>query len=319
MRPSRSSPAGVARRTAALVLVVVLPGCERKAAAPPRDSVRPVAAAAPGAPNPALDRSGWNREAGPVLFIQGASLEEAIAVFPFADDTLDQERLDSMSTEGSAVALLGRGGVRLTARLGMLPEQAESSCERWVLRDVRPEGPAPASAWSVGFADTRVAAIPLDSIHVLSPRDSAALAAEATRLASGVTAPTGPSFQGLRFAAHDVRRFTAAPGVQAIVAHLMRQVNQEANPQQEQTLLIAERDSGVTTGPYRLVYAERSFGREEEVVTLEVLAATRIGGSAQPTLVIARDGDAGVAYAMVERTGPRQWRARWTSALAKCG
>jgi len=94
-----------------------------------------------------------------------------------------------------------------------------------------------------------------------------ALAAEASRLASAVTANTAPTFQGLRFTAHDIRRFEVAPGVQALVAQLSRRVNQEADPQEEQTLLVAERDSGVTSGPYQLAYAERAFGKEDEVRT----------------------------------------------------
>jgi hypothetical protein len=148
-------------------------------------------------------------------------------------------------------------------------------------------------------------------------RDSTALVAEASRLASLVTAITDPSFQGLRFTAHDIRRFEASPGVQAIVAHLVRKVNQEANPQEEQTLLIAERDSGVTSGPYHLVYAERVHGLEEQSTMPEVIAGVRIAG--RPTLIVARDSDAGVAYAMLERTGARRWRVRWTSGMTRCG
>jgi hypothetical protein len=163
----------------------------------------------------------------------------------------------------------------------------------------------------------QTSALPLDSIDVLSPRDSTALVAEASRLASLVTAATDPSFQGLRFTAHDIRRFEASPGVQAIVAHLVRKVNQEANPQEEQTLLIAERDSGVTSGPYQLVYAERVHGLEEQSTMPEVLAGIRIAG--RSTLVVARDSDAGVAYVMLERTGPRRWRVRWTSSMTQCG
>ena len=152
---------------------------------------------------------------------------------------------------------------------------------------------------------------------MLSARDSTALVAEASRLASLVTAATDPSFQGLRFTVHDIRRFEASSGVQAIVAHLVRKVNQEANPQEEQTLLIAERDSGVTSGPYQLVYAERTHGLEEQSTMSEVIAGVRVGG--HPTLIIARDSDAGVAYAMLERTGSRRWRIRWTSGMTQCG
>jgi hypothetical protein len=173
-------------------------------------------------------------------------------------------------------------------------------------------------SWTVGFVSGIVVPIPLDSVDLLPARDSMALAAEASRLASAVTANTSPAFQGLRFTAHDIRRFEVAPGVQALVAHLMRRVNQEDNPQEEQTLLVAERDSGVTTGPYQLVYAERSHGKEEEASMSEIVAAVRIGADGPASLVIARDGDEGLAYALVERTGPRLWRVRWTSALAKC-
>jgi hypothetical protein len=183
------------------------------------------------------------------------------------------------------------------------------------LRDVRPTNGA--STWAIGFVDGRVAAVPLDSIEMLSARDSTTLVAEASRLASAVTAVTSPAFQGLRFTVHDIRRFNAAPGIQAIAAHVIRRVNQEARPQEEQTLLIAERDSGVTTGPYHLVYAERTFGREEEVTTPEVLAGVRIAGG-PPNLIVARDGEQGVAYVMLERVDGHRWRVRWTSANTTC-
>jgi hypothetical protein len=94
-------------------------------------------------------------------------------------------------------------------------------------------------------------------------------------------------------------------------------VNQEANPQEEQTLLVAERDSGVTSGSYRLAYAERSFGREEEVLTSDVVAGMHVGG--KPTLLIAHDSNHGVVYSLLERTGTRRWRVRWTSSVTHCG
>ena len=156
----------------------------------------------------------------------------------------------------------------------------------------------------------------LDSITLLSSRDSMALAAEASRLASAVTAVSSASFLGLRFTAHDIRRFEVAPGIHAMAAHLIRRVNQEANPQEEQTFLIAERDSGATTGPYQLVYAERMHGLEEQVATPEVIAAVNV--ATRPSLVVAQDSEAGVSYEMIERFGPKQWRARWTSKPTRC-
>jgi hypothetical protein len=107
--------------------------------------------------------------------------------------------------------------------------------------------------------------------------------------------------------------------VSALVAQLVRHINQEASPQEEQTLLVAERDSGMTAGPYHLAYAERAFGHEGDVESSEVLAGVRIGPSRVPSLIIAKDDNDGIRYAMLERTGAGQWRLRWSSGLTSCG
>lgn len=258
--------------------------------------------------------SGWDAAAGPVLLVQGETRDEAIILLPSDDDSDAEDALNAMGQRGAAATLLGRGGDRFGAQLGAAPPTQDAECRVWPLRGV--EGDA-TSTWSVGFLTDQVQPLALDSVDLLSSRDSSLLAAEASRLASAVTAVSAPSFQGLRFTAHDMRRFEAAPGIQALVAHLIRKVNQEANPQEEQTLLIAERDSGVTTGPYRLVYAERTHGMEESSTTPEVIGAVMIAG--RPTLVVARDSDAGVAYVLLERVGKGQWRLRWTSGLTRCG
>jgi hypothetical protein len=261
--------------------------------------------------------NGWNLTAGPALLVQGLTREQAVVLFPSANDSDAVAQLDSASLSAAPVTLLGRGGTRYSAQLGDPPSDDNEDCERWPLRSIT--GKPVDGTWAVGFVNGRVTALPLDSVDVLSSRDSVALVAEASRLASSVTLPSGPAFQGLRFTVHDIRRFEATPGVQALVAHLTRRVNQEASPQEEQTLLIAERDSGATSGPYQLAYSERSFGREEQVVAPEVLAAVRIAGSMQPLLVVARDSDDGIVYALLERTGSRRWRVRWTSSVTRCG
>ena len=248
--------------------------------------------------------------------MQGASRNEAIALFPASGDSAAVARLDSVSLTEVPVILFGRGGTRYSAQLGAPTGEGTDDCERWPLHAFQPASDA---SWSVGFASDHVRPIALDSVALLSPRDSMVLVAETSRLASSVTAPVGTSFQGLRFTTEDVRRFQAVPGVQALVAHLVRRVNQEASPLEEQTLLIAERDSGVTGGSYRLAYAERTSGREEDVVTPEVLAGVRIGGGTEPSLVVARDGSDGIAYAMLERVGPHHWRVRWSSGITSCG
>lgn len=305
-------------RTSSILLTSSLLGmvaCDRRAPATRNDS-----AAATGKPDSVgatqtAINSGWTGALGPALFVQGENRDEAIVLFPAETENTGDAQLAALADSQADVVLFGRGGTRMVAKLGGAATGTDAECRLWPLRSIRGEGAN--TTWAVGFMTSQVSPLVLDSIEALSSRDSLALAAEASRLASVVTATTSPSFQGLRFAAHDVRRFDAAPGVQAIVAHLIRKVNQEANPQEEQTLLIAERDSGVTTGPYQLVYAERTNGLEEATITPEVIGAVHIVG--RSTLVVARDGDEGVSYAFLERLGPRQWRIRWTSGLTRCG
>jgi hypothetical protein len=259
--------------------------------------------------------NGWNAAAGPVLLVAGQSPDEALVFFGPATAGATPA-LDTGAVDQGAATLLGRDGTRVTATLELPAGNDNTQCRVWPLRNLRTVSGS--GTWAVGFVSGSVSAVPLDSVESLPARDSMALAAEASRLASAVTANTSPAFQGLRFTAHDIRRFEAAPGVQALAAHLTRHVNQEADPQEEQTLLVAERDSGVTSGPYQLSYAERSSGSEEAVSTSEVVAAVRFGVPAEPVLVVAREGDEGLAYALLERTGARQWKVRWTSTLAKC-
>jgi len=299
-----------------LLLAAALAGCERQPPPARTDAAVPAMSAPGDSAARRRDASGWNGAAGPVLLVQGPAREEAIALYPTADDSDAVAQLDSASMRQLPVTLIGRGGLLLTALLGAPSGDGTDECERWPLRALQPDSVA---TWAVGFVSARVSPVTFDSVDVLSPRDSMALAAEASRLASTVGGPTDAAFQGLRFTAHDIRRFAVAPGVQGLVAHLVRRVNQEANPREEQTFLIAERDSGATAGPYQLAYAERDFGREEAVITPEVLAGVRLSGGMAPLLVIARDNDAGISYRMIERTGAKRWRVRWSSGTISCG
>lgn len=288
-------------------------GCERRAPAIRVDTPT-IQSAIPTIPTPSNgNASGWPQAAGSALLIQGETRDEAIVLFSAPDSSV-VAHFDTLGSRRAEVTLFGRGGARLSAQLGAPPASGDAECVVWPLQGIRSLGPD--TTWAVGFSGGQVAALPLDSVEMLSTRDSLALVAEASRLASSVTVATPQSFQGLRFSVHDIRRFEPSPGVAAIVAHLMRKVNQEANPLEEQTLLIAERDSGVTVGPYHLVYAERTHGLEETTNTPEVIAGVRIAG--RSILVVARDGEEGVAYAMLERTGAGHWKIRWTSGRTRC-
>ena len=305
------------RLRALLLSLMLVSACERGKAVSRADSTVVTAAPPVDSSTHHVSNSGWDFGAGPVLLVQGATRDEAIVLLPADDDRATAAYLDSAGGRTITAILFGRGGARFSARLGLAPTDDDPQCRLWPLREIRTDGTA--ASWAVGFLGAQVAPLALDSVDVLTSRDSTALVAEASRLASTVTATTSASFQGLRFTAHDIRRFEAAPGVQAMVAHLIRKINQEANPQEEQTLLIAERDSGVTSGPYQLAYAERTQGLEEEVTSPEVIGGARLGAPQRPVLIVARDGDDGVSYAMLERVEMHRWRVRWISRATRCG
>ena len=264
---------------------------------------------------PAPSAGSWSELAGPVLVVPAGSAERATVVLPaFTDSTLtDTTTFDVAPLRGTRLDLLGRGGL---VRAGVdLEPSAEldrpAGCTGWPLARLTSEG---VPQWTVAFAAGRVRPVPLDSLEGLTGADSARLAAEITRAVSAL--PVGDSaFAGRPFLVRAAYRFAVAPGVEGVAADVMRVVNQEANPRAEHLLVVLEREAG---GKWRPAYVERASGHEETLEVSEVLAAAVIGDAAWPTIVLARDYGDGTAYALLERTGTRQWRVRWSSAYAGC-
>lgn len=306
------------RRLPALALCL-LAGCERARRAPATET-----AGASTAPLPTTTAGpatlGWVATAGPVLLVAGDTPDGGAMVFPdYPDSTLDDSaRFDLAPYRSMVVDLFARSGAVGQATVHPTSAPAhESDCASWPLATLTtPAGSPP--AWTVALEHGHATAIPLDSIDVLSPADSARLVAEVARIASTLPGDSSGTFRGLPFVVRSVRRFTAAPGVQALFADIRRKLNEEARPREEQILLVAERDSGSAAGPYRAAYFERTSGLEETIESTDVLAALALGTPPHAMLVLGRDYGDGTSYSLLERTGPRQWRIRWTSAYAGC-
>jgi hypothetical protein len=268
--------------------------------------------------------SGWEASAGPVLLIIGGRSDAAIVVFPDiqGEHAAAELRFDTTALRGATATLLSRAGATSTVTLGdRTTPGEEEDCVGWpMLRVASPSGVP--SRWTIGLIGARLAPVPLDSIGSLPPADSAALAAEIARLASTVPVREAAArFRGLPFSVQDVQRFQAGPGVDAIVAQVIRRVHQEANPLEERTLLIAERDSTKEREQhtsYTVVFHERAVGREETLEGSEILAGLTRQDRLRPMLLIARESEGGVRYLLFERAGPRAWRVKWTSALVRC-
>ena len=325
LRPERPlTPRAAATLGAVAMLlaatVVACTGDEKPAV---RDTVVPQEPVATAAVPPAPSSLAWSESAaGPALFIAGGSPEVAQLVFPeFTDSTLtDTSAFDLGRVSGARVDLFTRAGAAGTASLASAPARPprEEECTSWPTAHLAAGSRAAPSPWAVGFLAGRATAIPLDSVETLPQPDSARLVADVARLASALPNDTAPSFRGLPFVVLAARRFSPAPGVQAIVAEVSRKVNQEARPREERILLVAERDSAVPALPWVAAYSERVSDNEETVEASDVLAAVALGPSRTPTLVIGREYGEGFSYALIERTGPKKWRLRWSSAYAGC-
>jgi hypothetical protein len=102
-----------------------------------------------------------------------------------------------------------------------------------------------------------------------------------------------------------------------MIAEVWRTLNQEANPKQEHLLLITERDTA-SRARMDIAYTERAAGGEETLESSEVLAIARFSPTRDVSILLARYVGDGVVYALLERTGSRRWRLRWTSPYVGC-
>ena len=264
----------------------------------------------------------WDSAAGPALFIAGATPQEAFVIAPPYTDTvaIDSTRFDSAQLKALRVDLFA-GGLKVgTARVGAsVGSSRTDSCRTWPSAhlEVTPGDTGSTPAWSVAFEIGRASPVPIDSIEGLPTPDSARLAADVARLSSALPGDTAAMFRGLPFVVKKAWRTKIPSGQVVLIAVVVRNVNQEANPRQERILLIAERDSTTGTARYRPVYSERKSGLEETLETADPIAIVLLGSERYPTIVVTRDAGNGLSYTFIQRLGG-QWQRRWASAYAGC-
>jgi len=294
-----------ARSAPAVLTVCIAIACEHAKAPPRVDSTSPVRGGAPDSTAAlASPRGKWDDAAGPVLLTPTVSPGQAFVVAP--DSAKAAAQLAAIP-HPATVTLFGRGGTVQSADLSAVADTGV--CVTGTLNAAPPPKP-----WSVGFIGGVIAPLPLDSI--ISPSDSAALVITMNRLSSALPIDSAGRFAGLPFVVHSIWRFTLPSGSTAAVASITRQINQEATPLQEHTLIVAERAANDTA--FATAYSERSYGQEETIESRELLAGALIGVSRIPALFLIRDyGDAS-AYGLIERGQDGKWRRRWTSSRRHC-
>jgi hypothetical protein len=295
-----------------VVLVICIAACRdtgRDAADSARASLPAVYPANP------LGNTNWNVDAGPVMIVSRVSGDSIAIVLPEAtDSTIESLQGVSPPMSGLTFDLFGRGG-RIASSIGVLllpPVDVKQECDSWPLAKLR----SAHSNWRVGFSSGRVHAIVLDSIEAMPSADSAALAASLAQMAATLPIVSDPTFRGLPFRVRSAYTFRV-DSIDAVVADVVRSVNEEANPRLEHLLIIGERPAG-TRGKYNLRYFSRTAGAEESTQATEVLAAVQIGAEKRPAIVVNIEYDDGGKLGLIERTGPDEWRATWKSAYTDC-
>jgi len=292
------------RRTYLLFTMLAAVACERAKPPARTDSAAPKAVVARDSAT-AVPRN-WDESAGPVLLVAAETPTHAFVLLP--DSASSASEIANLPHPAS-VTLFGRSGTVQTAELPGVTDSG--ACVIATLSAAPPPRP-----WSVGFLGGVVSPLTMDSTESISHADSLTLVTGATRLASALPNDSAGRFSGLPFVVRGLWRFTLPDGPQVVIATLVRQINQEATPLQERTLLFAERVSSDTT--LSTAYTERSYGDEETIETRDILAAALLGATKTPAVVLSRDFGDSIAYALIERGAGGRWRARWTSARRHC-
>jgi hypothetical protein len=308
------------RRTRAVVLTLaMLAACDRK----PKIAATDSAAAQPAIATVDSLRpkvgTGWEGDAGPFLVLptvdggrDAGSLLRPDATDSTVGDTTGLRR----SAGDGTLELFSRASLMGVAKLVI--EKAppgDSGCTAWpVARLTSADGTMP-RGWTAAFLKGRVTLVPLDSIDGLAPKDSAALAANISRLASSLSDDTVATFHGLPFVV--LRAFRGlSDGRGFVVTTLVRRVNQEDDPREERLVMVIDGDRA-TPAAWTVGWHERASGREDELVVSEPLSAFLAAGKGRTHLLFGRDDGESLSAAMLVRDA-RGWQVLWESALAGC-
>ncbi len=310
--------------TSLIVVSALGAACDRRPPAAAADST------ALGAPAPMADSdrtvetaSGWDSSAGPFIILPtveggltSGSLLRADATELTVSDTAGIGRLAA----DRRIDLFSRSGRMITAQWTLeAAPKVDVGCTAWPIARLAPgatgSGVGNAGLWTAAFAANKVTAVPLDSIEGLSPRDSARLAIDLTRLASGLRDDTSTTFRGLPFV---VLRAYRARGLDTsfVVATLARRVNQEADPKEERLVIVVDVISD-DSRTWTVAWHERASGLEDELVVAEPLLAFRATGSSAARLLFGRDDGVALGAAVLAR-GRNGWHVLWESAVAGC-
>ena len=257
--------------------------------------------------------STWNRAAGDLFAIHAPNGGPAIIVNPAYGEgqALDTLTAEVWNVEGLPLSMIDGAFVVGTGRLSAV--RYDSTCAGWPTATISAD-PA-ASTWRVAFPEGVVDGLPLDSLPILTAADSAARARAGALAASRLPDDTIAAFRGRPFTVRQANQFSVGADTLFTMFEVIRLVAQEANPQQEQLLIVTREGPG--REPVTVFHA-REVGEEEKMGSIELLAVLRVRSSGRLALLVRRERESGFTLEWIERTTPGAWVVRWRSAIDGC-
>ncbi|HUQ20046.1 MAG TPA: hypothetical protein VM099_10575 [Gemmatimonadaceae bacterium] len=260
--------------------------------------------------------TGWDQSLGRVMILPLASdSSRAGVVLPgLTDSTLaSTTQFELTGLDTLSVDLFNQQGLVGQATLHVSSQRVDpSGCLNWPVASFVSSAPR---AWRVGLEAGQASGLKLNSLGTMHGNDSSRFVNDALEAANSLNSAGDSVFRGLPFS---VKRGSRIDGsvVPTIVAEVVRKINEEANPREEHTLLVAEQP---TSGSgYRAVFTTRSSGAEESLETTDVLAAVQLKSTKQAVIVISIDYEDGGKVGTLERSADGTWKLRWKSAYAGC-
>lgn len=296
------------RRWLVLVLVLACRG-DRE----PRNDTAVLDDSLPDDPSRPARVSTWNRAAGDVFAVRSNNGPQAWLINPSygRNQALDTLTIAAWNAEGIRLMMLDGAQFAGIGRVSGF--RYDSTCAGWPTATLVGEASA-APAWRVAFPDGAVEGIPFDSLPVVSAPDSAERARAGALAASRLPDDTITAFRGRPFNVRQASRFAIGDTIVTLF-EVVRLVAQEANPLQEQLLILTEEGSGRDTTN---AFHERDVGAEESTGSIELLGVLRVRRTGRVALLVRRDRESGFVLEWIERTARGDWVMRWRSAADGC-
>ncbi len=259
---------------------------------------------------------------GAGIALPGTASDQTLLVDPVytASATLDTIPPENAVMQRSRFDLL-LGGTRVAEMLIERPAPVPAAgCSGWPVMQYQTIGAAGGVPvrWNLGLPAGQVDAISFDSLTDLSSPDSLNLTIAIARAASSLDDDTASAFQGRPFIVRQAVRFPLAPGHDGVLAEVVRTVNQEANPLQEQLVLMVDGSWRSPDSTMRVTYRVRTAGLEETIPSVEFLAVVRSRRRQVLAIFLRREDANGWVLEMLERIASGHWVLRWRSAPSDC-